>query len=417
MESQRMTIAAGLFGNALEWYDFILYANFAPIIATLFFPTKNAMTSLVITFVVFASGFWVRPFGAILFGYIGDHLGRRAALITSISIITIPTFLIGITPSYNKIGLLAPALLTLLRLLQGIAVSGELNAATTFLVEHAPSHRRGLAGCLVMGTAFLGILLGAVTSSLITATLDYDALHTWGWRVPFLFGGCLGIIGFLFRMRTKESPKFLEKKLEKRAPLKEVFSRYRIELLLTIILTCIMAAGNYLFIAYIVTFLVKFEGFSMSDANLVNLISMFIMVLLFPVMGILSDKIGRKPVFKAGVLGFIFLSFPIFWLLSQKSFMYALIGDILFCIVLVPISALIPTMLAEIFPTAVRNTGTTLGYNISLAIFGGTAPLLALGLVLSTGSNLAPAVYLIFCAVLSFIALHFTEESHRKTLS
>jgi proline/betaine transport protein TphA len=415
MSSKTTTLVAGLFGNALEWYDFILYANFAAVIANLFFPTKNPITSLLLAFAVFAMGFLVRPLGAAVFGYIGDHLGRRIALITSMIVITIPTLLIGFLPTYASIGLAAPLLLTLLRLLQGLAVSGELNSATTFLVEHAADNRRGFAGCLVMSTAFFGILVGAITTTLISSLLTSQALHDWGWRIPFYLGGIIGIVGFLLRLRTKESPKFLQEKT--RMPLRKIFSHFRKELLLTILLTSIMAVGNYIFIAYVVTFLVKIQGFSLKEANTINLISILLLVLLIPIMGILSDQWGRKPIFKTGLLGFILFSLPAFWLLSQKQFAYALAGDLLLGIILAPVAALIPTLLAEIFPTHVRNTGTALGYNICLAVFGGTTPLLALELVHRTGSNLAPAGYLILCALLSFVALSFIEESHHKPLA
>ncbi|MGB6977099.1 MAG: MFS transporter [Gammaproteobacteria bacterium] len=412
--SSKTTLLAGLFGNALEWYDFILYANFAAIIANLFFPTKDPMTSLLLAFAVFATGFLVRPLGATLFGYIGDHRGRKAALITSMIVITIPTLLIGFLPTYASIGLAAPILLTLLRLLQGLAVSGELNTATTFLVEHAPDNRRGFAGSLVMSTAFLGILTGAITTTLVSALLTAQALHDWGWRIPFYLGGVIGVIGLFLRLRTKESPRFVQEK--KYMSFKRIFSNYRKELLLTILLTSIMGVGNYIFIAYAVTFLDKIQGFSLREANTINLISILLLVLLMPIMGILSDHFGRKPLFKIGLFGFIVFSFPAFWLLSQKQFGYALAGDLLLGIILAPIAALIPILLAELFPTAVRNTGTALGYNICLAIFGGTTPLLALELVQRTGSNLAPAGYLILCAVLSLTALKFIEESYHKPL-
>ena len=188
-------------------------------------------------------------------------------------------------------------------------------------------------------------------------------------------------------------------------------------LLLSILITCIMAVGNYLFIAYIVTFLVKTQGFALKDALLINLISMSIMVFMFPVMGLLSDHVGRKPIFKMGLIGFILFSFPIFWLISHKQFYLALLGDIALCLTLVPIAALVPTIIAELFPTEVRNTGTALGYNICLALFGGTAPLIALSLVDHTKNNLAPAGYLIICTIISWIALRFIEESHNKPLA
>lgn len=416
MSNRSNVVVAGLFGNALEWYDFILYANFAPIIASLFFPTKDPVTSLLLTFTVFATGFLVRPFGALIFGYIGDHYGRLRALIISISIITAPTFLIGLLPTYDQIGIAAPLLLTLLRLFQGLAVSGELNSSATFLIEHAPPNRRGFAGCLVMGTAFLGILIGAAVAAIVTFSLSQSAIHSWGWRLPFILGGILGIVGIIIRLRSYETPLFTNTN-HKISSIKLVFKMYLKPLLLSILITCIMAVGNYIFIAYIVTFLVKTQGFALKDALLINLISMSIMVIMFPVMGLLSDHFGRKPIFKIGLIGFILFSIPIFWLISHKQFYLALLGDIALCLTLVPIAALVPTIIAELFPTEIRNTGTALGYNICLALFGGTAPLIALSLIDYTKNNLAPAGYLMICTIISWIALKFIEESHNKPLS
>jgi proline/betaine transport protein TphA len=325
MASSNNTFLASIFGNALEWYDFILYANFAPIIANLFFPAKNPVTSLLLTFIVFATGFLVRPVGALIFGHIGDHWGRRKALIVSISIISIPTFLIGLVPSYHAIGILAPVLLTLLRLFQGIAVSGELNTSSNFLIEHNSQEQRGFRGSLVMGSAFLGILVGAATATFASLLFSPSNLQSWAWRIPFLFGGVLGLIGIFIRLNSVESPKFLQqKKSTRRSSLKEVLLHHPKELLLTIVITSIMGVGNYMVIAYVITLLVKFQGFPLREANIINFISLFVMTLLFPVIGMLSDKFGRKPVFLTGILGFIFLSIPVFWLLSQKHFALAL---------------------------------------------------------------------------------------------
>ena len=293
----------------------------------------------------------MRPFGALLFGYIGDHFGRLRALIVSISVMTIPTFCIGLLPTYSKIGILAPVLLTLLRLFQGIAVSGELNSAATFLVEHASLNRRGLAGCLVMGTAFLGILIGAAFAAIVSFSLSPSAVHAWGWRIPCLIGGLLGIIGIFIRLRSYETPKFITVDKNRLSSIRLLFAQYRTPLILSVFITCLMAVGNYILVAYIVTFLVKFQGFSLKDALLINFISMSVMVFLFPVMGMLSDHFGRKPIFKLGLWGFIIFSFPVFWLLSQKLFLLALVGNVILCLILVPIAALIPTIIAELFPT------------------------------------------------------------------
>lgn len=418
MSSKTKTVIAGLFGNALEWYDFTLYANFSPIIAKLFFPTDDPITSLLLAFLVFATGFFIRPFGGMFFGYISDHFGRRTALIGSICTISIPTFLMAFIPSYATIGIMAPVILTLLRLLQGLAVSGELNTATTFLVEYANDNQRGLAGSLVMVTAFLGILFGALVSSSVTSYFPSASLENWGWRVPFLIGGVIGIIGLIIRIQIKESPKFQEEKTPEKvtSSFKNLLLHFPREIVASTILTMITAVGEYILIVFVIVFLVDFQGFSLRDANLINFISIFAMIILFPIMGYLSDKFGRKTIFRLGLLGFVLLSYPIFWLFSQKIFIYALVGDLLLALILSPLSALIPTVLAELFPMRVRNSGSALAYNLSLALFGGTTPLVSLKLIEFTGTNYGPAFYLIVCALLSLVALYFIKESHDKPL-
>lgn len=419
MSHKKMAIAAGLFGSTIEWYDFVLYANFAPIFAAIFFPSHDHLTALLLTFGIFATGFLIRPFGALIFGYIGDHFGRRTALIASVCIISLPTLLIGMIPTYNQIGIVAPILLICMRLFQGIAVSGEMNSASNFLVEYFSDKGRGLAGSLVMTAAYLGILFGAAASSLTTTLFKSDILHSWGWRVPFWLGGLLGIIGIIIRIYSHETPKFLAESKSKMPaiPLKSIFKNYKKVLFLSIGLICIMGTGNYIFFAFVVTFLTKIQNFSLKDAHTINLISLCASIFFFPVVGALSDKIGRKPIFKAGLVGFVIFSFPIFWLLSQKQFSYALLGDIILSLILVPIAGVIPTLLSELFPTELRNSGTTLSYNLGVGIFGGSAPLIAFKLVFLTGNNFAPAAYLLLCTLISFMSLYFITETYDKPLA
>ena len=413
MAKEKLTLIAGLYGNTLEWYDFILYANLAPLLSVIFFPTQDPMTSLLLTFAVFATGFLVRPFGALFFGYIGDHFGRRVALITSISIITVPTTLIGFIPSYTHIGIAAPIILTLLRIMQGIAISGELNSAATYVIEHAKPNRRGLAGSLVMGTAFLGILTGALVAFSLTHIFDHDTLMQWGWRTAFWLSGVLGVIGLWIRLKTGESPKFIA---NHQSPVKTVLTKHRRELLLATLFVMLMAVGNYLFIGYVVSFLVK-QGFSLQTATAINLICMLLTIALYPMMGLLSDKIGRKPVYRIGIIGAVIFAFPIFYLLSQPDFWLVLLGDMLLALILAPIAGMVPTIVAEIFTTEVRNSGSAISYNLALAIFGGTTPLVAFKLVELTANPYAPAFYLIFAAVVSGTMLYFIEDKHKENLS
>jgi len=415
MRIKNSTIA-GMFGNSLEWFDFVLYAYFAPIFANLFFPAENQFVSLLLTFGVFASGFLIRPLGGIIIGYCGDRFGRKKALIFTIILMSFATCSIALLPTYKTIGIWAPILLTLTRLLQGFAVSGELNGSASFLIEHAGKKHRGLAGSLSMSSAFIGILIGSILATIITNTVSHAQLIVWGWRIPFLFAAIIGIIGLIVRLKTEESPLFKLIGQSATAPVKKVIVHHWKELLLAIFTTCIMAVGNYFLIAYFTTFLVKTEGMPLEYAMLINCISMFLFVFLLIFFGWLSDKIGRKPTYLLGAFGFIVLSYPIIWLLAQKSILLAFIAELLFVLILSPVAALVPTIVAEIFPTKLRNTGSSIGYNISLALFGGTAPLVAIALVKLTHQVMMPAWYLIGCALVSLIAVLIIQETFKKEL-
>ncbi|CAN5413790.1 MFS transporter [soil metagenome] len=417
----KRALFAGIFGNALEWYDFTAYAFFAPIIATLFFPAKDPFTSLLMTFGVFALGFLVRPFGGVLFGYIGDHFGRKKALILSLIVVSCSTLLLGLLPSYASWGWWAPLLLTLLRVAQGVAVSGEVTSAASFLVEHAQPNRRGLAGSLVMCSALIGIVLSSATTTFITVASTQAQLLSFGWRLPFIFGALAGFIGLFLRLRMQETQHYQESMSERTTKTTPSVLKHLIDLdykriTLSIFVTCIMAVGNWFVIAYFNTFLIKTEGLPNKEVMTINFICLVFWCLLLPIMGWLSDKLGRKPLLGFGMIGFLLFTHPIFWLLSQHNITYALIGELLFVLILAPVTALIPTTLAELFHVRIRNSGVSIGYNISLALFGGTAPLIAIALVAETHNAYAPAWYLIGCACISLLALLFIEESHKKPL-
>ncbi len=404
-------LIAGIVGSALEWYDFLLYAYFAAIIAPIFFPAKTHFISLLLTFTVFALGFLVRPLGAIVIGHWGDVLGRRKAMIYTMILMTVPTVMIGLLPSYATWGIAAPILLTLIRCLQGFVVSGEIASAASFLIEHSHSSRRGYAGSLVMSSAFAGIVVGAGVATLFSKFMPPDILSSWGWRLPFLSAGLFGIIGLILRLRISESPEFIAlPKTTEHSPFKLLIKHYWRPLLTGMGLTTVIGMGMYLLIAYFTTYLTEI-GFTHHSAMLVNTLSITALVFLLIFAGILSDKYGKKPVFLVGIISMIVLIFPILWLLAQKTFFTALAAEILYVIALAPLVALIMSLLAELFPTQIRNTGSALSYNISLAIFGGTAPLVAISLTHALHSGLAPGIYLIVGALVSGVCLFLRRET------
>ncbi|KGP62634.1 MFS transporter [Legionella norrlandica] len=410
------SILAGLYGNALEWYDFLLYASFASVFAEIFFPSKIHFVSLIATFSLFAIGFIMRPIGGLLFGHYADHVGRRKALILSMSIMTTSTTLIALLPDFHSWGIMAPILFSILRLIQGLAVGGELPGSTTYLIEHMFQNRRGLAGSLVLSSAFLGIFLGALTASIVSALFTGDSLLRWGWRCTYLLGGVLGLLGIYLRIKSFESPAFLKERHTKEIPAKIVLTTYRQQLFLSVISTSILALANYLLIAYVTTFLVKSEYFLLKDALLINLIALALLTALIPIMGFLSDLVGRKPIFLVGLFSLIILIFPFFWLLLSGNWWKVLWCELLLAAVLAPINATVPTIIAEMFPTNIRASGISISYNIGQALFGGTMPLIAFILIEFSNNKMAPAWYLFIWTIIVVLISSFIRESYQKEL-
>lgn len=404
---QKNIVLAGAIGNALEWYDFTIYAFFVPIISQQFFPNKNQFISLLVTFGVFALGFLVRPIGAVLFGYIGDHAGRKQALILSMIMMSCPTFLIGILPNYEHFGVAAPLLLIVLRMIQGLAVSGELTTATVFLIEHADKDKRGLAGSLAMSGALAGMVISSLFASSITQLLNETQLASWGWRVPFLIGGIIGFFGVLIRLRSVDPTLYIEqeKQTHRHSVAKHVSSLSPRVICTGVLLTSIMAISNYFLIAYFHVFLMEYQGLPAKPVMMINTVVLSIQMLFTLLMGRLSDYIGRKKILGAGIFALIVLVLPIFWLLTRQNLYAAFFGEMLFAMIGGTIAGLIPTTLSEMFDTYHRNTGLSISYNTALAIFGGTTPLIAISLVAYTHQAYAPAFYIMICGTVALLAL------------
>ncbi len=416
-KAEKKTFFAGMIGNVLEWYDFVVYGFLAAIIGKLFFPSGNATVELLKSFAVFAVGFLMRPVGAILFGYIGDKFGRKKALTISIIMMALSTTAIGLLPTYETIGILAPVLLVILKLVQGLSVGGEYTTSVSFLVEHAPQDKRGLYGSVGILGAVAGILLGSASGAFITKVLTEQQLYSWGWRVLFFTGVLLGIIGYYVRKHIDETPKFLELEYEEiKSPLKRLFTEGRKELLKTFALSTFQAVGFYTIFVYIASHLSVFVKFPKSVALTINTVSMIILALLIPVFGWLSDKIGRKPIILFSTFASFLLSYPLFKFISSGSFENALIGQVVFALITAGFMAVLPTTLVEIFPTPIRNSGYSIGYNLPFAIFGGTSPLIATYLIKLTGDLASPAYYLMFAAAVAFTAGLFLKETAKQPL-
>lgn len=416
----RKVVTAGIIGNALEWYDFALYVHFVEIISRLYFPADDPFLSKMATYAAFAAGFFMRPLGAILFGFIGDKFGRRLALSISILTMAIPTSCIAILPSYQEIGIIAPICLVIIRLLQGLSLGGEFSGSIAFVVEHAPDHRRGLAGSTAMFSMNLGILAGSAVAALFAVFMSPEAFNSWGWRVPFAIGLAIGFIGLYIRSSLHESPKYENAKNNGElvaSPTRKVIKEYPAQLFTAIALYLTVTVPFYAFVSFMKNFMVTVAHKPIEQAAIINTVTMLIATAFIPVVGHLSDIIGRKTVIRMGALGFLFLSYPCFVLLQSPDFFPAFLGQMVFGLLVSLYMSPIPTVLVELFPTSVRYSGVALSYNISAALFGGTVPMVATFLIEYTGVKESLAFYIMMFSVVSLISIYYLEDRRKMALA
>jgi MFS transporter, MHS family, proline/betaine transporter len=417
-KSTRKVVLAGMIGNALEWYDFALYGHFATILSKHFFPSEDRYVGLIATYGIFALGFIMRPVGGIFFGYIGDKYGRRLALAISIVMMAIPTALIGLLPTYAQIGVFAPILLALIRLMQGVSVGGAFSGCIAFLVEHSPSNKRGLIGSISMASLSGGMLLGSLVATLVSYYMNSADFESWGWRIPFLLGLVVGLVGVYIKVGLQESPiykKALANNELSSRPVREIATNFLPQLTLAIGIYLTVTVPFYTLTIFIKSYMNNTLGFSHKDSLIINLISLTVVTLAMPIGAWFSDKYGRKPVLRSTTICLIVFIYPIFWLLKTSGFEAALLSQVIFAAIVGFYMGPIPALLVELFPTRVRFTGVAVSYNLSAALFGGTAPLVNTWLV-SHMRHDSVALYIIFYAVLTLLCLKSYRETYRKAL-
>jgi len=411
-----LQIAAAVIGNALEWYDFIVFGFFTVVIARLFFPSDSQYASLLLTTGTFGVGFFMRPVGGILLGIYADRRGRKAALLMVITLMTVAIAMIAFAPTYAAIGVGAPLIMVLARLLQGFSAGGEFASATAFLTESAPAGRRGLYGSWQMVGQGLAVLLGAILGTLLTRSLTPETLDSWGWRIPFLFGLIIGPVGLYIRRNLDETSAFLQSNRSSagQQDSRSVLLSHVKEMLACLGMVVSGTISFYVILIYIPTFARTQLHLPLDQAFLAQSIGLACEVVLIPICGLLSDFVGRKPVMITALVLDLLVTYPLFsWVSASPSFGALLTMQIILCGLFGVFNGPISTALAEQFPTRVRSTALAIAYNIAVMLFGGFAQFFVTWLIQTTGTPIAPAYYLIFGAAVGLLAALFLKERGR----
>ncbi|MFI8951403.1 MFS transporter [Streptomyces sp. NPDC053750] len=414
----RRSVAAGAVGVFVHWFDWAAYAYLAGTVATVFFPAEDSTTGLLAVFGVFAVSFGIRPIGALVFGPLGDRIGRKRTLSLVIFMMSGATLTIGLLPGYASIGIAAPVLLVVLRLIQGFAAGGEFGSAASFLAESAPRRRRGFGVSWLEVGSLLGFLAGSFVFLLLSAGLDDDQLTSWGWRIPFLVSAPLGVIGFVIRNKIEDTPEY--RALEAggtvpSSPARELLRSHRRQLLQAAGLMAAMHVPFYAVLTYLVTYETDHLGHSAGSAALLSTVISLLGLVLVPLFGTLSDRVGRKPVFVGATAALLVVSTPAF-LLMRTGLVGTWIAGLLLGVILAAILGTYAVWSAEIFPTRTRQSGLSVAYNITAALFAGTVPYLMTVLISATGSTLVPGPYLMVFAVGGLIAALSLKETAGSAL-
>lgn len=416
----RKAITGASIGNAVEWFDFAIYGFLAVFIAAQFFPAGNETAALLNTFAIFAAAFFMRPLGGFVFGPLGDRIGRQRVLALVILLMSAATLGIGLLPTYEAIGVLAPLLLLVLRCLQGFSAGGEYGGGAVYLAEFATDARRGVTITFMVWSGVLGFLLGSITVTVLQALLPAESMESWGWRIPFLIAGPLGLVGLYIRLKLTDTPQFAELSETNQvseSPLREAVSTSWRRILQVIGLMIVFNIGYYVVFAFFPSYFIKTLNFSATVAFVsITLACLVALVLILP-LAMLSDRIGRKPLLIGGSVAFAVLGYPLFLLLNTGSVVAAIAAH---CVLAAIESVYVSTAVSaavELFATRVRFSGFSIGYNICVAVFGGTTPYIVTWLTATTDNSIAPAYYLVIAAVVSLGTVLTLRETAGRSLA
>lgn len=417
---QRKVLVASLIGSSIEWYDFFLYGTMSALVFNqLFFPNFDPMIGLLLSYISFGIPFFFRPLGGIVFSHIGDKLGRKKTLVLTLSLMGIATVFIGLLPTYETIGVWAPILLTVLRLVQGVGIGGEWGGALLLAVEYAPQERKGFFGSIPQTGVTIGMLLATLSISAVSL-LPEAVFLSLGWRIPFILSAILVFIGLWIRNGIDETPAFKETQ-EKgqiaRVPLIDTLRHQWKSVLTALGLKVVETGPFYIFSTFVISYATTQLGFPKTTALNSVTIATLIATIMIPVMGHWSDRFGRKPLYIWGTIAIILFAIPYFALLGQKSPLMLIAATVIGLGVLwAPVTAVLGTLSSEIFTTEVRYTGVTLGYQLGAAIAGGTAPLIATYLLETFNQSWVPiALYIILTGIISLLAIAFVPKTDSPT--
>ncbi|WP_336658512.1 MFS transporter [Leucobacter sp. USHLN153] len=418
-KSLRKSVVAGSIGVLVHWFDWAVYAYLASTLAEVFFPQENATAGLLSTFAVFAVSFLVRPLGAVIFGNLGDRLGRKQTLSIVILAMAIATLVLGLLPGYDSIGVFAPILLVVTRIVQGLAAGGEFGSAAAFLGEFSPAKRRGFGVSWLEFGSLLGFLLASFVVYLLNVAFDESEIIEWAWRIPFLITVPLGFIGLYIRRKIEDTPEFEQlQELEtvSHAPVKEVFQRNWKQFLQTCGMETFMNVTFYVVLVYLLTYQEVYIGFDAGRAALLSSLASGLGLIIVPLAGILSDKIGRKPVLMTAAIALTVLSVPLFMLMGRGDSVSVFLSTLGLALILSIILGTHAVTVVEIFPTRTRQTGLSIAYAVTAALFAGTAPYVLTWLLDTTGNLVSPGIFLGVVGVIGIVTVLTLPETRGVAL-
>ena len=423
----KRVVGSSFLGNFIEWFDYASYSYLATVIALVFFPGEDRTVAVMSTFGVFALSFLVRPIGALFWGNMGDKKGRKWALSISILLMSGATFLIGCLPTYAMIGVGAPLLLLLLRMVQSFSAAGEYAGAATFIAEYAPTNHRGFYCSMVPASTAAGLLVGSLFATAMFNIWGADSqfVTEWGWRIPFWLAGPLGYITHYIREHLEDSPVYEQMQNDLKAkglkgedkPMRTLFRKHFKRLVISFGACVLNAVGFYAVLTYLPNYLETTLNYDPASASIITNIVLVVYIGFIFLSGRISDRLGRKKMLVAACVGFIVLTIPAFMLLSTMNFAIILVVELVMCLLLTINDGTLSSYLNETFPTDVRYSGFALSFNLANAIFGGSASYISFWLISMTGNNIAPAFYMVFIAVIALVAMVLSHEHTGQDLT